>query len=205
MGTTIKELVYLVWRKLSDGDIIDDSKYTYRELRVYVESAIAEALKTNFYEHRGQDETKTGDDAITISYKAKMEKDEEGISFITLKARTVSVPGNRTLTIQAANPIAVSATKFIPMKAHEVFVASLQPQVPCVSFYYREGNKAYFINPPTRDKIVRVAQGYSIPDDDGMEIQMPVEFQNKVVQSVLQLLAPKITEPDNINNGVDES
>lgn len=206
--STVKKLVYTIWRKLDGGNISDDSKYTYREIRGYVISVIADALKRNFYEHLNAGEYKYGDDGISTTYKnLKVVENEEGLKTVALPARIISTPGGRGINVHSSNRVNKWSTTFIPVRQEEVFVGGLQKPIPCVVLYYQEDNNLVFYNGILHEDNVSVTLKYSLPleGDDDKELNLPEEYATLIVRGVLEILSPALAQRDNDINGVDDN
>lgn len=206
MATTLKELVYRLWRRLDGGQENDDSKFTYRELKGYVKSAIAQSLKANYYETLNTgDEFRYGSDNISVTTTQTVKFDEEtGLKYIDVPTETIAVAGNRQTSITSANPVSRYATQYIPVRNEEKFVARFQPTIPCVVLYYREGKKLFFYNNEVNDKTVKLNQKYAIPDDDNAEITMPTDAENGVIVTAMQIMGVVIPS-DRSNDGVSST
>lgn len=202
MSTTLKSLVYRLWHRLDGSIPNDDSKYTYRELKGYVKSAIAQSLKANYYETLNADEFRYGADNISATTTQTVKEDEEtGLKYIDVPTETIAVAGNRQTSITSANPVSRYATQYIPVRNEEKFVARFQPTIPCVVLYYREGKKLFFYNSEVNDKVVKLNQKYAIPDDDNAEITMPTDAENGVIVTAMQIMGVPVAS-DRDNNGV---
>lgn len=202
--SSIKELSYRIWRRLENGSIPDDSRWTYRELKGYVISGIAKGLKDSYYEQRNIEDFKYGDDGITTSYKTTVNTDSEtGLKYATLNNTTISIAGNRFTSINSINPIGKFAKTYVPIRLEERLIVSKTECVPDVVYFYKDGGKAMFFGDVEPDSQVYVSSRYAIPTDDDAELQMPEEFENAVIQSALALLMPSLNVPsDRENNGV---
>jgi len=200
--STIREIVFRIHRKLDGGFITDDSKYTYRELRGYVVSGIANALKQSYLEQRNLEDFKYGDDTITTSYKTSVLTDAEtGLKYVALANTTISIAGGRFTLINSVNPVGKFARIYAPIRLEERIVVANQPCIPNLTYYYKENDRAYFYGEQTTEAEVYVSDRYAIPSDDDAELNMPVEFENQVILSALQILAPTQFPQDLQNNG----
>jgi hypothetical protein len=197
-----KELVYRLWRKLEGGYIPDDSKFTYRELKGYIRSGIGLALKQNYYESLNADEYRYGADTISATSTITVQTDAvTGLKFITLPASTINVAGNRQNIVTSKNPVARYTTSYVPVRAEEVFVARMQPSIPCVVLYYKEGSKLFFYNGEVTDKEVKLTQRYALPDDDDADLGLD-DYENQILAQAMQLIINPQIPSDRANDGV---
>lgn len=199
---TIKEMVSRLWRRLDGGEPTDDSKFTYRELKGYIISGIAQSLKANYYEsNNGGEEFKYGSDNISITTKQTVKLDAEtGLKYIEVPTETIAVAGNRQTSITSLNPVSRYATTFVPVRNEEKSVARMQPAIPCVVLYYREDKKLFFYNNEVADTTVKLNQKYAIPNDDNAEITMPADAENGVIATAMQIMGV-VVAADKDNNG----
>lgn len=199
----IKTLTYLLWHRLEGSRIPDDSKYTYRELKSYIVSGIAKALRDSYFEQRNLEDYKYGDDSITTTYKTAVQTDSEtGLKYVPLTNKTISMAGGRFTMINSTNPVGKLAKTYVPIRLEERIVVSKQPCVPNVVYFYKEEGKAYFYGEQVTESSVYVSDRYAIPTDDDAELTLPAEFENNVLQQALQLLLPNQLPSDRQNNGV---
>lgn len=200
---TIRKLVFALWRKLENGNIPDDSRYSYRELKVYIVSGIANALKTSYFEQRNLEDYKYGDDSITTTYKTTIQTDSEtGLKYVPLTNKTISVAGGRFTSINSINPIGKFAKNYVPIRFEEIIIVSNQPCVPNVVYFYKQDSKAFFFGTNPTEATVYVSDRYAIPNDDDAELTLPAEFENTVLQQALQIIVPAQFPSDRQNNGV---
>lgn len=200
---TTEEIVYAIWRKLEGGFIPDDTRYTYRELRLHVRGALAEALKQDYFAQLNADEFRYVGDSISVRYKAAVSVNPDtGLKTITIPATQINVPSSlRNLSITSLNPVSLFATKFIPVRAEEVFVGQLQPPIPCAVLYYQTGKNIEFYNAEFDDESVMVTQKYALPKDDKVDLGIPEEALPNIIKLVEQQLNPQRAS-DRDNNGV---
>lgn len=200
----IKELTYKLWAKLDGGvHITDDSKYSYRELRGYIISGIARALRDSYFEQRNLEDYKYGDDSITTTYKTTIQTDSEtGLKYVPLENKTISIAGGRFTMINSINPIGKYAKTYTPIRLEERIIVANQPCVPNVVYFYKQDGKAFFYGENPTEASVYVSDRYAIPNDDEAELTLPTEFENIVIQQALQLLLPNQVLSDRQNNGV---
>lgn len=205
MASTLKEIVYRLWHKLEGhNQISDDSKYTYRELRGYVRSGIANALKNSYFEQRNLEDFKYGDDSLSASYLADVLTDsDKQLQYVELTSKTISIAGNRFTDINSANPVSAFATMYVPIRLEERFVAGLQ-KVPCMNYFYKEDGRAYFYGKKVNEAQVLVTDRYSLPNDDDKELGLPEEFENQVLEQAFRLLMP-VLPADRENNGISQN
>jgi hypothetical protein len=203
--SSIKTLTYRVWRILEGGDIPDDSRFRYAEIRDHVRSAIAFALKQNYFESRNdEDGYKYGDDSITQTTGVETLLDDvSGLTYLELSEVSVSIPAsNRLLSISEINPYSKTARRFIPVRSEERFLGQLQPDIPCVVLYERNGAKVTFYNDLVEPgEKLRVAQKYTVSQDDDTELGLPQEYELQVVDSVSRILDREIRMADRANDG----
>ena len=202
--SSVREIVYRVWRILEGGNISDDSKRTYRELKGYVISGIADSLKKSYYEQRNIEDFKYGDDAITTSYKTTVATDTDtGLKYAALNNTTISIAGNRFTAINSVNPVNKFAKVYVPIRLEERLIVSKQECVPNVVYFYKDGAKAMFFGDVEPDLQVYVSSRYALPTDDDAELQLPEEFESMIIQNALALLMPSLgVKSDRENNGV---
>jgi len=201
--STLKELTYRLWRRLDGGNISDDSKYTYRELVGHIKAGIADGLLASYNFQRNSEDFKYGDDSITASYKATVKYDtDKSLNYVELKAKTISVAGNRFTQISDANQVNRFSTIYVPIRREEILLRRLQPQIPCVVMFYREDGKLYFYNQEVKTKEVLISDRYSIPTDDNSDLTLPAEFENKLIQNAFILLTNPMVQPDRANDGI---
>jgi len=204
--STLRELTYRCLRILEGGDIPDDSRFRYKEVRDHVRSAVAYALKQNYFEGRNdEDGFKYGDDTITTVSELTTEEDSStGLVYITIAGDAVSVPAaSRMLSITDPNPYSKWAKQYIPVRSEERFVGQLQPDIPCVILYERNGDRITFYNNLVEaGQKVRVAHKYTITDDDNADLNLPSEYELQIVDSVTRLLDREIRLSDRQNDGV---
>lgn len=199
--SSIKDLVYRLWDRLDGGLATDDSAHTYRELKGYITSGIALALKQNFYESLNADEYRYGSDNISITITQQVEEDAvTGLKYVDIPFKTINVAGNRLNSITSPNPVQRGATRYTPQRKEEVFVGSLQPKVPCVVLYYKEDNKFYFYNGDVKDTNVKVTQKYALPTDDEVDLGLD-EYENQILQQAMSLTM-QVLPSDRSNDGV---
>jgi hypothetical protein len=203
---TVKEIIFALWRKLSNGDIPDDSPYTYNELRIYVRSGLRTLMEDSYYKDINNDDTRYGADNISVTTTNTINTDDTtGLKYITTTNSTVSVGGNRQVSITSANPVARFSTQYIPIRQEEVLVNRLQDQIPCVVLYYREGDRFYFFNGETKDKTVKLTERYAIPSDDEAEIEGGTGIASRVIAAALQILMSVQVPSDKNNDGTTNS
>ena len=203
---TLRELTFRAHRILDGGDITDDSRFRYKEVRDHVRAAVAYALKQNYFESRNdEDGYKYGDDTITkVSDVVTQEDPNTGLIYITVEGDAVSVPAaNRTLSIQDPNPYSRWSKTYIPVRSEERFVGQLQPDIPCVILYERNGGRITFYNGLVEaGEPVKLLQKYTVTNDDDAELNLPVEYELQIVDSVTRLLDREIRLSDRANDGV---
>lgn len=203
--SSIRSLVWRVWRILDGGTPTDDSKFTYGELRDHVRSAIKVALKANYFEQLNAGESRYGDDSLAKAYDATIQEDvATGLKYVDLPGETISVPASsRTTTISDPNPFSIWATEYIPVRMEEAFSYKLQDDIPCVVLYTQVGDRIEFFNDEVETgKAIKVIRKYSVTDDDDEELGLPGEYENQVVAQALQLANPMLRPDDRDNNGV---
>lgn len=202
--SSVKEMVYRVWRRLEGSNIPDDSRYTYRELRGYIISGVAKSLRDSYYEQRNIEDFKYGDDGITTSYKTTVNTDSEtGLKYATLDNTTISIAGNRFTSINSINPIGKFAKTYVPIRLEERLIVSKTECVPDVVYFYKDGGKAMFFGDVEPDSQVYVSSRYAIPTNDEAELDMSEEFESAVIQNALAILMPSLNVvSDRENNGV---
>lgn len=198
--TSIRKIVYALWRRVEGGDIPDSSRHTYKELREYVISGVLEGLKANYYEQLNSNEYRYGSDDITTTTTQQVKVDgDTGLQYIDVPLQSIKVAGNRMLSITSSNPVSVGAVRYIPIRREEVFVTNLQPPIPCVVTYYREDNKAFFFGNKVNEKAVKVNQKYTLPTDDDADLTLP-ESEGAIIERALRLLGQQFPS-DGDNNG----
>jgi hypothetical protein len=203
---TVKEIIFALWRKLSNGDIPDDSPYTYNELRIYVRSGLRTLMEDSYYKDINNDDTRYGADNISVTTTNTINTDATtGLKYITTTNSTVSVGGNRQVSITSANPVSRYAVNYIPIRQEEVLVNRLQDQIPCVVLYYREGDRFYFFNGETKDKTVKLTERYAIPSDDEAEIEGGTGIASRVIAAALQILMSVQVPADKNNDGTNNT
>jgi len=200
---TTEEIIYALWRKLEGGFIPDDSKYTYRELRLYARGAIAETLRQDYFNQLNADEYRYAGDSIAVKYKLTVSTDvDSGLKMITLPQTQVNVPaGLRNVNITSLNPVSLLSTTFIPVRVEEVFVGELQDPIPCVVLYYQEGDQITFYNGDFDDAQVRVSQKYSLPSSDTADIGVSEETLPSILTIAQRLLQTGMLPSDKVNDG----
>lgn len=199
---TIKELTYLLWRHLEGGNIPDDSRFTYRELRAHIKGIVFRYLKANYFEGLNSDEYRYGDDGLTTLYTVKVNYNDPkhgNLPYLVLPAKPMSLPGNRNVVISEANRISKWSKRFVPVRQEEVFVGSLQPNIPDVIQYYRSGTDMVFYNGPITDKELNVTIKYSLPEDDNVDIGVLNDYQHQIIIDAVRLVSGEI-KPTDINN-----
>lgn len=204
--SSIKTLTFLLWRRLSGGDIPTDSPWTFKELREYIVAGVLEGLKANYYEQLNSNEYRYGADDITTTTTQQVKVDDvTGLQYVDVPLQSIKVAGNRMLSITSSNPVAVTAVRYVPVRREEVFVANLQPPIPCVVQYYREDGKAFFFGSKVDEKSLKVNQKYTLPTDDDAELTLP-ESEGAIIERALRLLGQQFPADRNIdgvpNNGV---
>lgn len=193
MSSTAKEMVYRLWRRLEGGQIPDDTKYTYRELRGYIRSGIAKGLQDSYFQQRNLEDFKYGDDSISASYVANVLTDAtKGLQYVELTSKTISIAGNRFTDINSVNPISAYAVQYIPIRLEERFIAGLQTEIPCMHYFYKENGRAYFYGKKVTEPSVLVTDRYAIPTVDDAELSLPEEFENQVLEGAFRLLMPPL-------------
>jgi hypothetical protein len=203
--SSLKQLTYRVWRILEGGDIPDDSRFRYKEIRDHVKSAVFSALKQNYFEQLNAGESRYGDDQLSKIYDATVEEDiSTGLKYITLPGEGISVPASsRTTSIQDPNPFSVWATEYIPVRMEEAFTYKLQDDIPCVVLYTQTGNRIEFFNDEIETgKKLKVVRKYTVTDNDDEELNLPGEYELQIVDSVTRLLDREIRLNDRQNDGV---
>lgn len=199
--STIKELTYKLWMRLEGGQIPDDTRYTYRELKSYIVSGIALSLKTSYFEQRNLEDFKYGDDSISVTYTANVLQDsntEEYYSEFT--GETISIAGNRFITVSSTGKDRFSTT-FVPLRHEEVFISKFQPTIPCIVPFYKENNRIKYIVRNMRDSQVKITERYSVNTNDDAQLTLPLEFENMVVSEAFKLIMPPVVA-DRENNGI---
>lgn len=200
--SSIREISYRLWRRLEGGFISDDTKWTYRELKGYVVGGIATAMRDSYFAQRNLEDFKYGDDSIAYSYPATVSTDAtKGLQYVSITGKSISIAGNRFLDINSMNPASGLATMYIPLRTEEVFINSLQKSLPCITYFYKENNKAYFIGKKVNEPQVLVTEKYSIPADDDADLTLPSEVENMAFEAAYRLLVPFIPA-DRANDGV---
>lgn len=202
--STLKELTYRVWRILDGGNIADDSRFTYREIRDTVRSAIFSVLKANYFETRNsEDEFKYGNDDIfqELIIETKID-DSTCLPYIDV-SQSISVPAtNRLLSISDINPYSRASKKYIPVRKEERFVGQLQPPIPKTVLYERTGGRIYFFNDTVKEGTpLKVVQKYAITDNDDEELNIPSEYELQIIDAVTKLLDREIRLHDISNDG----
>lgn len=202
---TVKELTYSVWKILDGREPTDDSRYSYRQIRIIVLSALSDAMKRDWYEQRNTGDTIYGNDNYSSTYRdlEVMTDSENGLKYIEVPARTISIPGGRDVSITDANPVSRWSKKYIPVSSTERFSLGLQPSIPCVILYYKQDNKYWFYNGIVNENSLDVTLRYAIPDNDDVNVNMPEEFHNYVVQTAVQTLNPQLRPVDHNNDGTE--
>lgn len=196
-------MVFKLWMNLDGGLPADDSRYTYKELRLYVRSAIAIGLKQNFYENLNSDEYRYGADNISVTSKVEVKyEDATGLNYIDAPTETISVAGNRLTSISSPNPFARYAITYVPIRQEELIHVRNQPSIPCVIMFYRDGNKLYFLNGEVKDKEVKLTQKYTIPEDDNTELSIPEDIENGIIDIARRLILNPVIPSDRNNDGV---
>lgn len=205
--STIRSITERAWFILEGGLPIDDSRFYYEEVRDHVRSAIAFALKQNYFESRNdEDGYKYGDDSITTTTTLTTQQDSDGLVYIELDSASISVPAsNRLLSLSEPNPYSKWARRYIPVRSEERFTGSLQPDIPCVVLYERTGTRIVFYNDIVEPgEPIKVNQKYTVPTDDDAELGLPEEYELQIVDGVTRLLDREIRLRDMANNGVPE-
>src|SRR5690625_4208704 len=167
MATTIENLTYRVWRILEGGDIPDDSRFRYGEIRDHVRSAVAYFMKASLFETLQADEYRYGDSSVTFVEEQTVGKDATG-AYITLTGQQISSPvTSRLLHITDVNPFDRNSVRYVPVRPEERFLSQFQEPVPGVVLFERNGNEVRFFNRPVScGTKVKVYRTYAIPEDD---------------------------------------
>lgn len=199
---TIKELTYQLWRRLSKGDIPDDTPHTYLELSLYVRQGLAIALKGNYYEVINNSDYKYNTADVTTTTIQTVKTDvATGLKYVDIPHKSVAVSSTRMLSITSVNPVSSTAVRYIPVRDEEVSVGRLQPPIPCVVLFYKDDNKAFFYNNEVKDTKVKVNQKYALPVDDNAEISIP-EAGSIIIENALRLMGQLPQVSDRNNDGV---
>ena len=202
---TIREITFRAWRILEGGDIPDDSRFRYKEVRDHVKSAIKLALKQNYFEQLSAQESRYGDDSISVIYDITVKEDSStGLKYADVPGEGISVPAvNRTINITEKNPHSLWAADYIPVRQEEAFTARLQDDIPCVVLYTIIGKRIEFFNDEVETgKALRLVRKYTVTDNDDEELSLPGEYELQVVQQTIQMLNPEIRPADRENDGV---
>lgn len=199
---TIKQMVWTLWRRLENGSVGDDTKFTYEELAGYIRQGVAIALKGNYFEVINNSDYKYNDANITVSTTQTVQADPTtGLKYVNIPLKSITISGSRALSITSVNPVSATAVRYIPMREEEVNVAKLQTPIPAVVLYYRMDNRAYFYNQQVQEVQVKVNQKYTLPVNDDDDITIP-EAESTILENALRLMGqlPQISDRD--NNGV---
>lgn len=203
--TTVRKLVYLLWRHLEGGNVPDDTRYTYRQLREHVRSGVAEAVKAAYYEQLNLQEFRYGEDSVVVTFDLPIIHDDSKygkLPYATLPVKTIPLPGGRGVTVGERNRVSSWATQYVPVRQEEVFVGRLQPPVPCVVQFYRAGDDFIFFNGKVDARELTFTVKYALPgEDDDQEINLPEDFVNRLVSIAAQICNGQIRPTDTVNDG----
>lgn len=203
--TTLKKLTYRVWRILEGGDIPDDSRFRYDEIKDHIRASVFTALKSNYFEGRNdEDGYKYGNDSVTVdSIVTTKHDDSMGIAYIDVEEASIAVPAvNRMLSITDLNPYSRGSKMYIPVRSEERFTGQLQPPIPGTILYERTGGKVYFYNEIIKAGCeVRLRQKYVVKDEDDSPLNLPLEYEAQIVDTVTRLLDREIRMRDISNDG----
>lgn len=207
MGTTLRQLTFRLWRLLDGGDISDDSRFKYRELKGYIISGIALGLKQSAFELRNNTDTVYGSGQYGKTTIKNVQIDDEGVAYIDLKDRSLAFGGSRNFELSSLNPLSRWAKTFVTIRKEEMFLQKMQANIPNIIQSVVEGNRILlFGNAVINGEVdqVRLTQYFIIPDieDDDSELMLPPEYENQIVDQSYQLVMREIRPEDRANDGV---
>lgn len=201
--TSIANIRDLIWRNLEGGDKTVTSRFTKREVAVYAKAGLAQAMKELFFEQLNQ-----GEDAfkyfggIGKTSTVKVETDDSGVQYITLKDKSLEFGGMRNYEITDANPFSRWAVHYVGIRPEEVIVSQLQRNIPNVIQYTIKDNKLVFFNGIVNDDEVTLNQKLVLPSGDDDEFEVPDEAITRAVSLAIQLAERELKVQDRTIDGV---
>lgn len=205
---TLKELTYRLWRLLDGGDISDDTRFSYKELKGYIGSGIGLALKQNAFEQRNASpDLLYGSGQYAKTTIRDVQYDEEGTAYIETKDKSVAFGGSRNFEVSSVNPLSRWAKTFVTIRKEELFLQKFQANIPNVIQVVVDGSKLYFRGNAVLSgdlEQVKLSQYYVIPDleEDDSELDLPTEYENQIVDQAFQILMRERINEDRANDGV---
>lgn len=196
----ISELRDLVWRNLEGGFIPDDTRFTKREITVYVRSGIAQALKENMFELLNNSEFKYFSGYGKSSQK-EVKVDEEGVQYIDSPDKSLAIGGMRNYNISDPNPFSRWATIYVAIRPEEVTVQKLQANIPNVIQYTIKDNKILFFNGIVKTDKVNLTQTLVIPDSDDDDFDIPEEVVSRAITIAIGLAERELKVTDRTIDG----
>lgn len=197
----IAELRDLVWRNLEGGFIPDDTRFTKREITLYVRGGISQALKEYNFELLNNSEFKYFSGyAKTTKKEVKTDPDTD-LQYIDSPDKSLAIGGVRNYNISSANPFSRWAVNYVFIRQEEVLVGKLQPNVPNVIQCVIHDNKILFTNGTTTDKQVTLSQKLVIPDSDDDEFDIPEEIVSRAVSIAIMTAERELKPTDRAIDG----
>lgn len=198
----ISEIRDLVWRNLEGGFIPDDTRFTKREITVYVRAGISQALKENMFELLNNSEFKYFSGYGKTTTKTVKTDPTTEVQYIDSPDKSLAIGGMRNYDISSANPFSLWAVNYVAVRPEEVFVLKGQPSIPNVILYTVKDNKIMFFNGIVTDKEVTLTQKLVIPDSDDDEFDIPEEVVARAVTLAIGLAEREVKETDRAIDGV---
>lgn len=207
---TIKELVYSVWAKL-DGtvEITADSRFTYRQIRIEVKSAIASAMRDEKYLLSNmEDSSKYGSDVYGQMYEGLPVVLDPvlKLKYIQLPCELVPIHDGRQVSIYPNSGFNFNSSAiFLPISKQEQFINRFQSALPEATMFFVSGKSRVYFTDQGRiltESVLNAFTKFSIPLDDNIEVGAPSGDISKITLTAYQSLAPEIKQIDQTIDGI---
>lgn len=203
----LKDIIYTLWRELEGGFIPDDTRYTYKNIRVVVLASIGEAALELAMRLRNADP----DDPYPTyysEYEADIKFDSKGNNYYAeLQGKPISFNGIRNYDVTPSeNSFHLHAIDFLPTTHKEWFALKKLPRIPKVVHYIVGTTRMYFMENLEEGDLITVSQGFSVPtiggEDEDVTTNIPDEIARKVLADSLIILNQEVRQSDRANDGV---
>lgn len=207
---TIKELIYSVWAKLDGSTAITaDSRFTYRQIKIEVKSAIAAAIRDEKYTTSNfEDSTKYGSDVYLQTYEGLPVLFDPvlKLKYLQLPCELIPIYDGRQVSIYPNSGFNYnSSALFLPITKQEQLINRFQSALPDASMFYVSGkSRVYFTNQGrVLDEIqLNALVRFAIPNDDDVEVGAPSGDISKITLNAYQSLMPEVKPTDQTIDGV---
>jgi len=197
----IAELRDLVWRNLEGGFIPDDTRFTKREITLYVRAGISQALKENMFELLNNSEFKYFSGYGKTTEKEVKVDPHTDLQYIDAPDKSLAIGGIRNYDLSSPNPFSRWATTYVFIRPEELLISKTQPNIPNVIQCLVKDGKIFFTNGETYDKKVTLTQKLVIPDSDDDEFDIPEEVVARAVSIAIMTAERELKPTDRTIDG----